>query len=146
MSDRAARILVVDDVPENVRLLASVLEAHGYDIVSATDGQAALELAVSANPDLVLLDLMMLPPDGYAVCRRLREQEETAVLPVIMLVDERGAREDTSIRGRASPVHHVVRDRARQSPHLEDCRCGKALLAKSRRGLFHRALPHSARA
>ena len=45
MSGDAARILVVDDVPENVRLLEAVLEAHGYDVVSATDGQAALELA-----------------------------------------------------------------------------------------------------
>jgi DNA-binding response OmpR family regulator len=81
----AARILVVDDVPENVRLLEAVLGAHGYEVVSATDGRTALELAVSAQPDLVLLDVMMPQPDGYAVCRRLREQEETAVLPVIML-------------------------------------------------------------
>jgi DNA-binding response OmpR family regulator len=81
----AARILVVDDVPENVRLLEAVLGAHGYEVVSATDGRTALELAVSAQPDLVLLDVMMPQPDGYVVCRRLREQEETAVLPVIML-------------------------------------------------------------
>ena len=69
MSDAAARILVVDDVPENVRLLEAVLEPHGYDVVSATDGQAALELAESAKPDLVLLDVMMPQPDGLAVCR-----------------------------------------------------------------------------
>ena len=62
MSDHAARILVVDDVPENVRLLEAVLEAHGYDVVSATDGRAALDLAVSARPDLVLLDVMMPQP------------------------------------------------------------------------------------
>jgi two-component system KDP operon response regulator KdpE len=55
----SARILVVDDVPENVRLLEAVLEAHGYDIVAATDGAAALALAVSAEPDLVLLDVLM---------------------------------------------------------------------------------------
>jgi adenylate cyclase len=85
MSDDAARILVVDDVPENVRLLEVVLEAHGYDVVSAGDGNAALALAVSEKPDLVLLDVMMPQPDGLAVCRRLREQEETAMLPVIML-------------------------------------------------------------
>jgi DNA-binding response OmpR family regulator len=85
MIDDAARILVVDDVPENVRLLEAVLAAHGYEIVSATDGHAALELAESAKPDLVLLDVMMPQPDGYAVCRQLREREETAMLPVIML-------------------------------------------------------------
>ena len=65
MSDAVARILVVDDVPENVRLLEAVLEPHGYDVVSATDGHAALELAESAKPDLVLLDVMMPQPDGY---------------------------------------------------------------------------------
>jgi adenylate cyclase len=105
MSDRAARILVVDDVPENVRLLEAVLEAHGYDIVSATDGQAALEVAVSAKPDLVLLDLMMPPPDGYAVCRRLREQEETAVLPVIMLTASEGSEKTTAIEARGGRLH-----------------------------------------
>jgi adenylate cyclase len=85
MSDRGSRILVVDDVAQNVRLLQAVLETHGYDVVSASDGHAALNLLVSAKPDLVLLDVVMPQPDGYAVCRQLRAQEETAMLPVIML-------------------------------------------------------------
>ena len=101
MSDHAARILVVDDVPENVRLLEAVLETHGYDIVSATDGRTALDLAVSAKPDLVLLDVMMPQPDGYAVCRRLREQEETAVLPVIMLTASDGPEKTNAIEAGA---------------------------------------------
>jgi adenylate cyclase len=101
MTDHAARILVVDDVPENVRLLEAVLEAHGYDTVSATDGHAALELAVSAKPDLVLLDVMMPQPDGHAVCRRLREQEETAVLPVIMLTASEGSEKTMAIEAGA---------------------------------------------
>ena len=80
-----AKILIVDDVAQNVRLLEAVLEPRGYDVVSATDGNRALALVESARPDLVLLDVMMPPPDGYAVCRRLRAREETAVLPVIMV-------------------------------------------------------------
>jgi len=80
-----ARILVVGDVPQNLRLLETVLAPRGYDVVSATDGSAALELVEFANPDVVLLDVMMPELDGYAVCRRLREREETAVLPVIMV-------------------------------------------------------------
>ena len=91
MSSAEARILVVDDVPENVRLLDAVLVANGYDVVTATDGVTALELAGTARPDLVLLDVVMPPPDGYAVCRRLREHEETAVLPVIMLTASEGS-------------------------------------------------------
>jgi adenylate cyclase len=80
-----ANILIVDDVPQNVRLLEAVLEPRGYAVVSATDGDRALALVESARPDLVLLDVMMPQPDGYSVCRRLREREETAVLPVIMV-------------------------------------------------------------
>jgi adenylate cyclase len=101
VSDQAARILVVDDVAQNVRLLQAVLEAHGYEIVSATDGHTALELAVSANPDLVLLDVMMPQPDGYTVCRRLRAQEETAMLPVIMLTASEGTEKTKAIEAGA---------------------------------------------
>jgi adenylate cyclase len=101
MSDHAARILVVDDVAENVRLLAAVLEAHGYDVISATDGHTALDLAASAKPDLVLLDVMMPQLDGYGVCRRLREQEETAVLPVIMLTASEGQEKTNAIEAGA---------------------------------------------
>jgi adenylate cyclase len=101
MNEHPGKILVVDDVPENVRLLAAVLEAQGYEVVSATDGASALELAMSAGPDLVLLDVMMPPPDGLAVCRRLREQEETAVLPVIMLTASVGSEKTTAIEAGA---------------------------------------------
>jgi adenylate cyclase len=101
MNDHSARILVVDDVAQNVHLLEAVLEAHGYDVVSATDGQTALELAVSAKPDLVLLDVIMPQPDGYAVCRRLRAQDETAVLPVIMLTASEGSEKTKAIEAGA---------------------------------------------
>jgi DNA-binding response OmpR family regulator len=97
----AARILVVDDVAENVRLLEAVLTPRGYDVVSATDGDAALELAESAKPDLVLLDVLMPQLDGYAVCRRLREREGTAVLPVIMLTSSQGPEKTKAIEAGA---------------------------------------------
>jgi class 3 adenylate cyclase/CheY-like chemotaxis protein len=84
-----------------VRLLEAVLDAHGYDVIAATDGNAALELALSASPDLVLLDVMMPPPDGLAVCRQLRQQEETAVLPVIMLTASEGSEKTTAIEAGA---------------------------------------------
>jgi adenylate cyclase len=101
MSDHAARILVVDDVAQNVRLLEAVLEAHGYDVVPATAGDAALELVISAKPDLVLLDVVMPQPDGYAVCRRLRAQDETAMLPVIMLTASEGSEKTKAIEAGA---------------------------------------------
>ena len=101
MSDHAARILVVDDVAQNVRLLEAVLDAHGYDVVAATDGQAALELVISTKPDLVLLDVVMPEPDGYDVCRRLRAQDETAMLPVIMLTASEGSEKTKAIEAGA---------------------------------------------
>jgi CheY-like chemotaxis protein len=73
-----------------LRLLEAVLAPRGYDVISATDGDGALELVASAKPDLVLLDVVMPQPDGYTVCRRLRERVETAVLPVIMVTASPG--------------------------------------------------------
>jgi DNA-binding response OmpR family regulator len=97
----AGRILVVDDVPENVRLLEAVLTARGYDVVVAHDGAEALELVETAEPDLVLLDVVMPGIDGYEVCRRLRAGETTAVLPVIMLTASEGAEKRQAIEAGA---------------------------------------------
>ncbi len=106
-----ATILVVDDVPENARLLEAILVPRGYDVVTAADGRAALELAESAHPDLVLLDVVMPEMDGYAVCRRLREHEETAVLPVIMVTSSTGPEKTQAIEAGADdfiqkPLNH----------------------------------------
>jgi adenylate cyclase len=100
-SDGAALILVVDDVPQNVRLLEALLSTRGYAVVSATDGRAALDLVESAKPDLVLLDVVMPGLDGYEVCRRLRESEEKAVLPVIMLTASLGPEKTNAIEAGA---------------------------------------------
>ncbi len=101
MTEHPARILVVDDVPENVRLLEAVLTPHGYDVLTAGDGIAALEVVASDHPDLILLDVMMPGLDGYAVCSRLREGEETAVLPVIMVTSSIGQEKTRAIQSGA---------------------------------------------
>ncbi len=101
MVERPARILVVDDVPQNVRLLQAVLAPQGYEVVTATDGLEALEAVGSEQPDLVLLDVMMPGLDGYAVCRRLRENDETAVLPVIMVTSSIGEEKRRAIEAGA---------------------------------------------
>jgi adenylate cyclase len=79
------RILVVDDLPANVRLLEAILEPEGFAVLSASSGPEALELVVAELPDLVLLDVQMAGMNGYEVCRRIRENEATALLPVVML-------------------------------------------------------------
>ena len=68
MVERPAKILVVDDVAENVRLLEAVLVPRGYVVVTASDGLEALELVAAEEPDLILLDVMMPGLDGYGVC------------------------------------------------------------------------------
>jgi adenylate cyclase len=78
-----ATILVVDDVPQNVRLLEAVLAPRGYDVVTATSGEEALGRLEGV--DLVLLDVVMPGIDGYEVCRRLRADERTSFLPVVMV-------------------------------------------------------------
>ena len=88
-------ILVVDDEPRLVRLVRDVLQAVGYRVITAGDGQTALELLALEQPDLVLLDIL-LPKgmDGYEVCRRLREFSS---VPVIMLTAR--AREGDKLQG-----------------------------------------------
>lgn len=78
-------ILVVDDQPQNVRLLEAVLQPHGYDVIHAASGAGALDAVSRHSPDLVLLDVEMPGMNGYDVCRRLREDERTAFLPVVMV-------------------------------------------------------------
>jgi CheY-like chemotaxis protein len=84
------KILVVDDIPENVRLLEAVLAPEGYDVVTAGDGAEALAVVEAEQPDLMLLDIFMPGLDGYAVCERLRANEKTAVLPVVMVTSSVG--------------------------------------------------------
>jgi adenylate cyclase len=83
--DRTARLLVIDDTPENGRLLKAMLSPQGYSVSLAYSGGEGLEKVRTEHPDLVLLDIVMPDMTGYDVCRRLREDPETRLLPVVML-------------------------------------------------------------
>jgi len=80
-----ARILVVDDIPSNLRLLEAQLAAEYYAVTTASDGKQALALARDLGPDLILLDVMMPGMDGYEVCRRLKSDPATEHIPVVMV-------------------------------------------------------------
>lgn len=80
-----ARVLVVDDLAEIRDLLQAYLEDEGYDVLTAKDGQEALAAVAAHPPDLILLDVMMPGTDGYEVCRRLKSDEKTAFIPIVML-------------------------------------------------------------
>ncbi|MCT7949117.1 hybrid sensor histidine kinase/response regulator [Ancylothrix sp. C2] len=83
--DDLANILIVDDEPEIVWLLTTVLMEKGYKVYQANDGNAALDIATLNQLDLILLDLMMPVMDGYEVCQRLKFEESTREIPVIFL-------------------------------------------------------------
>ncbi len=80
-----ARVLVVDDIPANVKLLEARLSAEYFDVVTATNGAEALALCERAECDIILLDVMMPEMDGFEVCRRLKANPATHHIPVVMV-------------------------------------------------------------
>jgi adenylate cyclase len=85
MMQGGGRILVVDDDPKNVKLLSDLLTFKGYAVTTAGSGAAALEQVAAGHPDLVLLDVLMPDMTGYEVCRALRLDSSTQMLPVVMV-------------------------------------------------------------
>ena len=84
MSDGGV-ILVVDDLPQNVKLLDAILSPRGFTVITASSGREALDKVAASPPDIVLLDIVMPEIDGYEVCRRLRANPATSFLPVVMI-------------------------------------------------------------
>src|SRR6185437_6722068 len=80
-----ARILVVDDIPANVKLLEARLSAEYFDVLTASDGAEALAVCERAECDIVLLDVMMPGLDGFDVCRKLKSNPRTHHIPVVMV-------------------------------------------------------------
>ncbi len=80
-----ARILVVDDVDSNVKLLEARLLSEYYEVVPAYSGAEAIEICLDGQIDIVLLDVLMPGLDGFEVCRRLKANPRTANIPVIMI-------------------------------------------------------------
>ncbi|HEY3181162.1 MAG TPA: response regulator [Casimicrobiaceae bacterium] len=80
-----AKVLVVDDTPLNIKLLGDLLAVKGYAVATATNGEEALAKLATETPDVVLLDVMMPGLSGYDVCRRIRADPATALLPVVMV-------------------------------------------------------------
>ena len=118
------RILIVDDVPDNIRVLSRMLADEGHQISAATNGRQALKLAESCAPDLILLDVMMPEMDGYVVCATLKADPLLSTIPVIFITALTDTEDET--RGLAlGAVDYVTKPfkeaivRLRVRTHLE---------------------------
>ena len=85
MAQKRDTILIVDDNPNNLKVLAGVLKAENYDFRMAKSGQMALNILEKTSPDLILLDIQMPGMDGFETCRKIKEEEAYAKIPVVYL-------------------------------------------------------------
>ncbi len=88
-----SKILLVDDSGTSLMMEQMILKGGPYDLISAKDGEEAIEKAIAEQPDLILLDIVMPKMDGFEACRKLREIEATQAIPIIM-VTTRGEEEN----------------------------------------------------
>ena len=85
MTDTQAKILVVDDEEKNVKLMEAILLPRGYEIVKAYNGEEALQQVAKQMPDLILLDVMMPIMNGFEVCKKLKDDPETRLIPIVIM-------------------------------------------------------------
>ena len=97
----ADRVLIVDDMADSRLLFALDLKAQGFDVLHAGDGAQALKIAREQRPDLILLDVMLPDIDGLDVCRRLRADESTRLIPVAMftVLNDKQLRDESMAAG-----------------------------------------------
>jgi DNA-binding NtrC family response regulator len=131
------KILIVDDTPANIRVLSSVLEPRGYEILAAANGDQGLRIATRALPDLILMDVIMPGRDGFATCCALKEHQATRDIPVLFVT----AKDDTGsvLRGfRCGAVDYVSKPvqpeevLVRVETHLQIARLTRDLLTRNR--------------
>lgn len=94
MTELKKKILIIDDEREMVDMLSIRLSSHGYDIVTAFDGESGLRSAAHEKPNLILLDVMLPRITGDEVCRQLKENQQTVKIPVILLTAKQEVSED----------------------------------------------------
>ncbi|HEY3115403.1 MAG TPA: response regulator [Chloroflexota bacterium] len=108
----SGKILVVDDTPMNIKVLEAILSPRGYNVITATSGEEALVQIRAEAPDLILLDVVMPGIDGYEVCRRVRSDPTTSMLPVVMVTASGEAERVKGLEAGADDFLHKPVDKA----------------------------------
>lgn len=108
MNPIAKKILFVDDEPGYSRAMTYALQKEGYEVISASNGLLALIKAQKGNPDLIILDVMLPGMDGFEVCSRLRNDPQTAHIPIIM-VSAKGQDADKSTGLRVGALDYLTK-------------------------------------
>ncbi|MCP4398408.1 MAG: response regulator [bacterium] len=141
------RILIVDDIVQNIQIVASILRQNGYQMAFASNGQAALTHTESIKFDLILLDIMMPEMDGYEVCKRLKAEPATQEIPVIFLTAK--TETDAIVKGfESGAVDYVTKPfnaaelLARVKTHLE-LKCAREEIEEQNRELLEAAKLHA---
>ena len=140
VAQHGERVLIVDDVPDNLAVLHDALDEAGYTVLVAHDGASALRIAASAQPDVIVLDALMPGLDGFEVARRLKADPATAAVPVIFMTGLTDA-EHVEAAFEAGGVDHVgkpIRPRevlARIAAHLRGARAQAKALTQVRNAL-----------
>jgi len=80
-----AKLLVVDDEPDILRVVTKIMQSRGHTVETARDGEEALEAVADSRPDLIILDINLPKLDGFEVCRRLKTDERTRHIPIVMM-------------------------------------------------------------
>lgn len=94
MSDGKRKILLVDDEPSIIKMVSKRLELKGFEVLVATDGPQALEIAKREQPYFIILDLMLPTLDGFQVCQQLKSDQQSKEVPVVIMFSGKGLPED----------------------------------------------------
>jgi len=137
IDNKQPQILIVDDIPANLRILRDALEPEGYNILATSNSQTALKIASGALPDLIILDIVMPVMDGYEVCQKLKQNEITQNIPVVFVTikDDR----ESIIQGfRAGGADYIIKPYEKEEvllrvkTHLENKRLTEILSQKNK--------------
>lgn len=102
------KILIIEDHLATVEMLKAILETNGYKVENALDGERGLKIAAAEKPDLVLLDIMLPIFDGIEVCKRLKNNPETAGIPVF-IISVRGSTENSKAAREAGAAEYIIK-------------------------------------